>query len=420
MPATLRRVESVHGVPAQAEAVIQTSECFHCGETLPAGISLYARVDHATHPVCCQGRKVVAELIDGGGLTGYYKSRTALPAKGDATADVTGDSEDSFYDLPSVQQELVREAGDGRVEATLLLEGITCSTCLWLNERHLQSLDGVSHAEVNYTTRQALVRWDAGRLRFSEVLAAVRAIGYRAVPATVENLEALRRRERRASLWRMAVAGLGMMQVMMYAVPAYVAQEAALSADQSQLMRWASFILTVPVMAFACTPFYRGAWRDLRNRSLGMDVPVALGLLLAFVASTYATLSGRGEVYFDSVSMFAFLLLLGRHLELVAREKAGRGIERLAQSMPLKARKLTRFPLDESETLLPASALLPGDIVVVRAGEVFPADGVILRGETQADESLLTGESLPVRRGPDAPVIAGAVSFGPDAGVRAT
>lgn len=384
------------------------STCFHCGEPLPAGRPLLAQLSKTHEPVCCAGCKAVAELIDAQGLGDYYDTRSAFAPSADVPSEAR--AEDALYDRPEVQIDFVRDAGGDEKEATLLLEGITCSACLWLNERHLQGLPGVTRADVNYATRRVHLRWRPREVALSRILGAVRAIGYRAYPSTAQREEALRRREQRASLWRMAVAGLGMMQVMMYALPAYVSDEGSLSSDIAQLLRWASLILTLPVMLYSCAPFFSGAWRDLRNRTLGMDVPVAVGLLVAFLASAWATVRGSGEVYFDSIAMFAFLLLLGRFLESAARQKAARSLEHVARALPLSARRLNRYPEDESEELLPGATLTSGDIVSVRAGEVFPADGVIVRGATEADESLLTGESRPVMRALGAEVVAGAVN----------
>ncbi|HEU5283685.1 MAG TPA: heavy metal translocating P-type ATPase, partial [Burkholderiales bacterium] len=171
-----------------------------------------------------------------------------------------------------------------------------------------------------------------------------------------------------------------------------------MSADIEQLMRLASLILTVPVIAYSCAPFFRGAWRDLRARRLGMDVPVALGIAVAFGASVYATLAGRGEVYFDSVAMFVFFLLCGRYLEMRARQKAGAGLEYLDRALPLIAHRLTRYPASYDVEEVPAVSLAQGDLVLLKPGEAVPADGVLVSGETETDESLLTGESRPVPR----------------------
>jgi Cu2+-exporting ATPase len=355
--------------------------------------------------MCCAGCQAVAETIAGHHLSGYYRSRTAPAAR-----QVLQPHPDlALYDRPEVQRDFVREI-DGAREASLLLEGITCAACIWLNERHLAQLPGVLCAEVNYTTQRARVRWDPARIALSHILRAVEAIGYRAFPASSASAEQSRRRESREALWRLFVAGFGMMQVMMYAFPAYLAVDGTMSADIVQLMRIASFILTVPVVFYSSAPFFRGALRDLRLRRLGMDVPVALGIAVAFAASVHATLAGAGEVYFDSVTMFVFFLLCGRYLELRARHKAAASLEYLDRALPLGAHRLTAYPTSHAAEELPAVALAAGDIVLVKPGEVVPADGVVLSGETETDESLLTGESRPVAKHIGSTMVAGAVN----------
>ena len=386
----------------------QTSQdCFHCGLPVPPGSPFRAVIDGVSRAMCCAGCQAVAQTIAGADLDAYYRSRTAFaPA---ASADPEEAERLRLYDLDSVQAEFVRRDGDQR-EAQLLLEGITCSACVWLNEQHLSRLDGVVLAEANYTTHRALVRWDATRVQLSQILEAVRAIGYRAFPATRANAQDARRRENRSALWRVFVAGFGMMQVMMYAVPAYMAGDGSMSPDIERLMRIASFVLTVPVVFYSAGPFFRGAWRDLRLRRLGMDVPVALGIAVSFAASVIATFGAGGEVYYDSITMFVFFLLGGRYLEMRARQKAAASLEYLDRALPLGAHRLQAYPTSQETEEVPAVALRAGDMVLVKPGEVVPADGVLVEGETETDESLLTGESLPVLRRVGAPLVAGAVN----------
>ncbi len=391
-------------VPVSTQTVSES--CYHCGLPVPAGAPLFTLIDGVQRPMCCAGCQAVAQTIAGNDLGAYYRSRTAYAARQAAEA-----ARDQFalYDLEPVQRDFVRESGSAR-EATLLLEGITCAACVWLNERHLARLPGVLSAQINYTTHRATVRWDPGRVKLSQILEAVRAIGYRAFPSSNAAAEQVRSRENRRALWRLFVAGFGMMQVMMYALPAYLAGDGGMSADIGQLMRLASLILTVPVIAYSCAPFFRGAWRDLRARRLGMDVPVALGIAVAFAASTYATLAGRGEVYFDSVTMFVFFLLCGRYLEMRARQKAAASLEHLDRAIPLAAHRLTRFPASYDVEEVPALSLARGDLVLVKPGQTVPADGVLVSGETETDESLLTGESRPAPKSAGSELAAGAVN----------
>src|SRR6185369_16018420 len=265
----------------------------------------------------------------------------------------------------------------------------------WLNEQHVGRLPGVTAIDINYATRRARVRWDESRISLSDILGAIAAIGYRAYPYDASKNEEISRKERRDALWRVWVAGFGMMQVMMYAFPVYIA-DGEMSADIESLMRWASLLLTLPVVFYSSAPFFRSAWRDLKLRRVGMDVPVALGIGAAFAASCWATLLQSGEVYFDSVTMFVFFLLGGRFLEMTARQKALSVTEELAKLLPAFAQKMAGFPADRSTEQRVVADLHPGDYVLVRAGDIVPADGRVVEGVSCANESLLTGESRPV------------------------
>ncbi|MEO8005949.1 MAG: heavy metal translocating P-type ATPase [Betaproteobacteria bacterium] len=377
--------------------------CFHCGLPLPAASSWTALVDGQPCAVCCPGCKAVAETIAAGGLSSYYHSRTTFAAQ--ATPTVRGELQ--IYDRPEVQTGFVRSAGPDERETTLIIEGITCAACVWLNEKHLAGLPGVTGVEINYATRRARVRWDASRIALSEILAQIESIGYHAWPATSANAEQARNRETRAALWRLFVAGFGMMQVMMYALPAYLAEEGDIGEDTALLMRLASLVLTVPVVFFSAAPFFRGAWRDLRRLRPGMDVPVALGIGVAFGASLYATFTGGREVYYDSIAMFVFFLLAARWFEMRARQKAAASLEYLDKALPLAAHRLRNFPTGFDTEEIPAVSLHSGDLVLVKPGEAFPGDGNVVQGETQCDESLLTGESAPVHKRSGEPVFAG-------------
>ena len=344
--------------------------------------------------MCCAGCQAVAQAIVVNGLDDYYRHRDAMPeSPREALPAVLGEL--TLYDNPDVQKSFVRSLPEHEREASLILEGITCAACVWLNEQHLTHQAGVTSVEINYATRRARVRWDERRIKLSGILAAVAAIGYHAFPYDAARSEEIARRERRSALWRLFVAGFGMMQVMMYAVPAYVADEGTMSADIESLMRWASMVLTLPVVLYSAAPFFRNAWRDLLLKRVGMDVPVALGVGAAFIASLWATLIGTGEVYFDSVTMFVFLLLGGRYLEMLARHQSVRSIERVGRALPAFAERLTAFPFLQTERVV-VSALLPGDRVLVAPGQTIPADGIVMQGESEVDESLLTGESRPI------------------------
>ncbi|MFN3398450.1 MAG: heavy metal translocating P-type ATPase, partial [Sulfurimicrobium sp.] len=237
---------------------------------------------------------------------------------------------------------------------------------------------------------------------------AVSDIGYIAHPFDPGRSDDIHRRERNAAIKRLAIAGLGMMQVMMYALPTYTATD--MTDEIRRLMSWASLVLTIPVVLYSAWPFFIGAWRDLRRRTLGMDVPVALGVGAAFSASVYSTVTGGGEVYFDSITMFVFFLLTGRFLEMGARRKAADAAEKLVKMLPAMASRLPAYPANQTDELVAVSSLSAGEYLLIRPGESVPADGVVAQGVSRVDESLLTGESRPVAKNVEERLIAGTIN----------
>ncbi|MFO0254136.1 MAG: heavy metal translocating P-type ATPase [Betaproteobacteria bacterium] len=377
--------QSLQPAPAQAGA-----GCFHCGLPLD-GLVFPVTIDGASHDTCCAGCQAVAQAIADNGLSAYYRNRSA-PAPPAREADLLP-AELGVFDLPEVQRDFVASSGGNLREASLLIDGVTCAACIWLIEQRLARLPGVREVRINYATRRARVGWDETQTTLSSILAAVAALGYAAHPYDPARAEERLRAERSSLLWRLFIAGFGMMQVMMYAVPVYIA-DGAMTPDIEQLMRLASLVLTLPAALWSALPFYRGALRDLRARRPGMDVPVSLGIVIAFVASLWATWTASGEVYFDSVTMFVFLLLGARYLELEARARAVRSQDRLARLAPLTAELLEAG--DAGMRVVAAASLQPGDRLRLRPGAAVPADGVVLSGVSATDESLLTGESRPV------------------------
>ena len=385
------------------------ASCYHCGLPVPPGVELSVTIDAKAQPMCCIGCQAVSQAIVDNGLADYYRNRDALPeSRREALPSIVDGLK--LYDHADFQQSFVRRLGESEREASLIIEGITCAACIWLNEQHVAKLPGVTAMDINFATRRARVRWDEGRVKLSDILAAIAAIGYRAYPYDVTKHEDLARRERRSALWRVFVAGFGMMQVMMYAVPVYLAGDGDMAPDIESLLRWASMLLTIPVVLYSAAPFFRGAWRDLRLRRVGMDVPVALGVGAAFAASVWATLTASGEVYFDSVSMFVFFLLGGRFLEMTARQRAVSVTEALARLMPALAARVAGYPQDRSCEQIVAADLQPGDIVLVKPGETIPADGHVIEGVSCANEALLSGESAPLEKHPGSAVTGGAVN----------
>ncbi|MFL6694197.1 MAG: heavy metal translocating P-type ATPase [Ramlibacter sp.] len=293
-------------------------------------------------------------------------------------------------------------------ESYLGIEGMFCPGCALVIEQALGALPGVRSVDVNGATATARVVWSPDQGRPSQWVAALQRAGYRGVPANDQFDEATRRQAQRMLLWRWLVAGFCTMQVMMYAAPAYLAGPGEMTPDVAALMRWASWLLTLPVLLFSCRPFFASAWRDLRHARVGMDVPVALGILLAFGASTAAAFDPNGslggEVWFDSLAMFVFFLLSGRLLEQRLRDRTAGSLGALMRRLP---QTVARQCADGSFERVAIGRLRVGDSIRVLAGEAFAADGRVLQGASRVDEALLTGESDALARTTGDAVIAG-------------
>ena len=292
--------------------------------------------------------------------------------------------------------------------SSVVIEGMHCTACAITVEEALCAVPGVHSVRVSAASHRAQVAWSSAATQPSRWMQALQRQGYFILPANDAFATDMRRLETRKALWRWLVAGFCMMQVMMYAYPAYIAQPGDLSLEMEQLLRWASWVLTLPVMLFSCGPFFRNALRDIAQRRISMDLPVALGMAITFAVSTAGTFEPQGlfgrEVYFDSLTMFVFFLLTGRWLELRLRDRTAGALEALMNRLP---DSVERMALDGSYEQVAVRRLVVGDRMRVGPGEAFSADGAIEQGQTQVDEALLTGESQPLLRGPGASVVAG-------------
>jgi P-type Cu2+ transporter len=380
--------------------------CHHCGLPVASGSAFGFEAGGQWRTFCCAGCEGVSRSITELDLGDYYRLRAAPPQRPPA-----GEADFSAYDAPDVQARFVRTSASGGEEAELVVEGMRCAACAWLVEQATGRAAGVREVQVDFASRRARVRWDRTVAPLSSVLAALQRVGYRAWPYEQGRVEQVERGEKRDLLRRLAIAALGMMQVMMYAWPAYVAAEGEVTADVMGLMHWAALVLTLPVLLYSAAPFFRGAWRDLRVGHAGMDVPIALGVGAAYVASAWNTASGTGPVYFDSVTMFVFLLLGSRYLEMLARARAADSLRHLARLVPRQALRLARGSENLGERVALAS-LAVGDRVLVRPGESVPADGVLESAAAEVNEAWMSGESRTLARVRGDKVLAGSINSG--------
>ncbi|MFT6955287.1 MAG: Cu2+-exporting ATPase [Halieaceae bacterium] len=387
-------------------ALNSAETCYHCGEPVLDWPSYKATVGGTEQAMCCPGCKAVAELIDDSGMAQFYQQRTAfndtpLPAD---SADV---SQFQAYDLAELQATFTTVDTQGNATASLLLGGISCAACTWLIETSLGKIRGVIRSNVSLQHSKLEVAYDPKLVKTSTLFNKVSALGYTVQPyeASVQRDQLIT--ENRSDLRRLAVAWLGMMQVGMFGIALHAGDIQGMAVEYQLLLRWVSLLVASFVVYFSARPFFESAWRHLRQGALVMDLPVALAIGIAWVASMVATMSGRGQVYFDSVVMFTALLLLARYFEHSVRRRNSLNWLNVQGNLPLTV----TLRQGDSWTSAPRQSLTSGAKVLVKPGATIPVDGEIIEGESAVGEHTFTGEQLPRPVGVGDEVFAGTVNL---------
>jgi Cu2+-exporting ATPase len=375
--------------------------CFHCSLPIPPDELVTGEVEGEPQQFCCTGCKAVCQAIYEAGLEGFYDRTpdgTSLAPPPDIPREL------ALFDLDEVQEEFVGELGEER-EIHLLIEGIHCAACVWLIEHTLNGLPGIVSAQVNLSGKRLHVKWHNGQLPLSRIIERLGQIGYAAVPYDPELAEGTLKKQNRHLLYRMAFAAFGMMNLMWISIALYAG---ANEGEFRGMFHWIGFALATPVLLYSGYPFYKGAWSGLKNFHLGMDLPIAIGASITYLYSVYVTLTGSvvGEVYYDTVVNFLFVILVGRYLEAMSKRQAVAATQRL---LDLQPRVATLFQNSE-EKVVPIRSVNLGDNVLVKPGERIPVDGRIVEGESGVDESMLTGESQIVKKTPGDEVSAGTIN----------
>ena len=383
------------------ESALTETACFHCQLPLPDKGIVQATIKEQERLFCCHGCKSVCETIFQAGLDGFYK-RT--PENGVLAPPPELPKDTALYDLDAVQEEYVHELGESR-EINLLVEGIHCAACVWLIEHTLRSTPGVIKAAVNLSGKRLFLEWDNSRLKLSEVLQRLGQIGYSAVPFDPEAAEGAMQRQNRNLLYRMAFAGFAMMNLLWISIALYSGAD---KGEFREMFHWIGFAFATPTLLYSGFPFFKGAWTGLRNLHLGMDLPIAIGATITYIYSVYVTVSGVtvGEVYYDTVVNFIFVILVGRYLEAISKRQAVASTQRLLDLQPRVATVLR----EGEEAIVPIRSVKSGEMVLVKPGDKIPVDGLILDGLSVVDEAMLTGEFEPVTKAQGDHVSAGTIN----------
>jgi Cu2+-exporting ATPase len=380
--------------------------CTHCGLAVPRGL-----VEAGDGPqFCCNGCRAAYDILQRNGLGHYYD----FVDKRDAPVRSTGRGYEEF-DHPAFADLYVRRLPDGMAQTELYLEGVHCASCVWLVERVPLLVPGVARAELDIRRSLARVEWDPTAVPLSALARALDQLGYPPHPFRGVARDAMRRREDRALLARIGVAGAIAGNVMLASLALYSGTFSGMDDSFFRLFRWVAFSLTVPAILYPGRVFFTGAWAALRTRSLHMDLPIAIALGAGVVRGGINTITDHGPVYFDGVTALIFLLLVGRFLQQRGQRAATDAAELLYSLAPGTARVVSS---DGSERDTPAAALLPGMEIAVRAGETFPADGVVSHGDSSVNVALLTGESRPLSVAPGSAVYAGTLNISGPVRVR--
>ncbi|MEQ6885146.1 heavy metal translocating P-type ATPase [Salicola sp. Rm-C-2C1-2] len=379
--------------------------CFHCQEPLPETPPVTAEINGQPRSFCCDGCLAVSRIIENEGLDRFYQQVDGPLITPDPVDDRVR-AECLHYNDQRLTDEVVHTRDDDLHETWLMVEGLSCAACIWLIENHLARFDGLESIRINHSTQRAHLVWNPETTSLGHLLLGIRELGFQASPFRPGEWEETIRAQQKQAMIRIGIAGIAALQTMMLAYPLQFGLSAESDPAMVQLFRWASLVIATPVVLYSAVPFFQAAVRDLRYWHPGMDVPVSIAILAGYIASLHVTVFGGEHVYFESISMFTFFLGLGRFLEGRARYRAGLENLSLINAMPGTAIRME----GNDETVVGARDLNPGDCIRIRPGDTLAADGHVVSGHSSVDESMLTGESLPVTRGPGDPVSAGTIN----------
>ncbi len=407
------RIRLRHGAP-ESDGTL----CYHCGLKVPQGSRWKLNIEGRERIVCCAGCLAASSMILDAGLGKYYHFRETAKATALLTPGLSNKTDNeldySYLDDTKTQRHFVTRKSEDLSEASLIISGIRCAACVWLLEKYLGNQSGITNVRVNLANQRAFIQFAPDKIPVSQLFVLIHQLGYQAAPYKPSAARLVYQQDKKEHLKRLGLAGLVMMQVMMFSFSMYAGAFEGMAEDYKNLFRYASLMLVTPVMLYSARPFFVSALAGLRAGVPGMDMPVSLALASAFVFSVWNTLVGAGETYFDTVSMFVFFLLAGKYLEFLARYHSLRTANDLLSAFPTHAALIVSGNQSKNagdEKIVLVEDLDPGDHIRVRAGAIIPADGLLLDKKATVDQSALSGESIPIRLRENDPVFAGAINL---------
>ncbi len=363
-------------------------ECSHCKLEFDESVMIVEEEDGKKLYFCCKGCEGVYYLLNSKGLDSFYDrlgSNKLEPAKVDF-------SDLDRFDSDAFAKKYIKNREDGFSEINLIIEGIHCSACVWLNEKVLHQSEGVVEANINYSNNKAKVVFDSDEVKLSKIIEIIRAIGYDAHPYDPKIQEEKAVKLRNEYYSRILVGVFATMNIMWIAIAEYAGYFTGMEKSHKNILNIAEFILATPTLFYSGWIFFRGAYYGLKNRFINMDLLVSVGALLAYIYSIYAMVTQTGDVYFDSVTMIITFVLVGKYLEILSKKRAVDTLDRIIGTMPTEALVIK----GSQKVLTPIDSIEIGDLIEAKSGEKIVVDGVLTKGSAMFDLSFLTGESEPV------------------------
>jgi len=378
--------------------------CTHCNLTFSEEMMIKEEDDSTSLYFCCKGCQGVYHLLNTEGLGTFYDKLGDTKLQPASQSNVSTDDLEKF-DLGGFKNKYIKTHDDDLHEINLIIEGIHCSACVWLNEKVLHKVDGILEATINYTNNKAKVIWDPDTVKLSHIIQTIRSIGYNAYPYDPALQEERAKKTQKTYYTRILVAVFGSMNIMWLAVAHYAGYFSGIEDSFKNILNVAEFLLATPVLFYSGWIFFKGAYFGYKNNIVNMDTLVASGALSAYIYSIYAMVTQHGEVYFDSVVMIITFVLVGKYLEVLSKKHAVDTLDSIMGSTPTE---VTTFK-DGIKSLVSVENIIVGDIIELKPGEKVVIDGVITSGSALFDESSLTGENEPLYKQQEDTILSGSI-----------